>query len=77
VGQLHGCNHASGVRVMYRVCSKLRYKVIGPTVRREDLKSKSQEPESNESSLKESSCFSSVIIYRLGLAKVARPKASS
>jgi len=37
VGQLHGYNRASGVRVMYGVCSELRYKVMGPTVRREDL----------------------------------------
>ena len=37
VGQLRGCDRASGVRVMYGVCSELRYKVMGPTVRREDL----------------------------------------
>ena len=41
--QLRGCDHASGVRVMYGVCSGLRYKVMGPTVRREDLKDKANQ----------------------------------
>jgi len=38
VGQLRGCDRALGVRVLYGVCSGLRYKMMQPTVRREDLK---------------------------------------